>query len=197
MLCSNFNFRCKTLLAGTAICVLFVLVLNADVPRGWHLAGSKPTEYETGVDTGQAYQGHASAILQSKRPSVDGFGTLMQSVNAEQYQGNTIRLSGLVKSEEVTRWAGLWMRVDKGTETLALDNMQNRPIKGTTGWQRYYVVLAVPKDATRIAFGILLDGPGEVWLNSAKFEVVGLDVPATGRLERRLPDKPVNLEFNE
>jgi hypothetical protein len=189
-------FPWKNLLAGTAICVVLVLVLNADVPRGWHLAGSKPREYEAGVDTGQAYRGHASAILESKRASVDGFGTLMQSVNAEPYQGNTIRLSGLVKSEEVARWAGLWMRVDKGTETLAFDNMQNRPIKGTTGWQRYYVVLAVSKDATRIAFGILLDGPGEVWLNSTKFEVVGLGPPATGPLEGRLPE-PVNLEFNE
>lgn len=189
--------RWKTLLGGSAACVVSVLVLNADVPRGWHLAGTKPTEYEAGVDTGQAYQDHASAFLKSKRPSVDGFGTLMQGINAEQYQGNKVRLSGLVKSEEVTRWAGLWMRVDKGTEQLALDNMQNRPIKGTTGWERYYVVLDVPKDATRIAFGILLDGLGEVWLNSTKFEIIGLDVPATTPTERRPPDKPVNLEFNE
>jgi hypothetical protein len=187
----------KTLLGGTAVCVVSVLVLNADVPRGWHLAGTKPAEYESGVDSEQAHQGHASAFLRSKRPNVDGFGTLMQSTNAEQYQGNKVRLSSLVKSEEVTRWAGLWMRVDKGTEQLALDNMQNRPIKGTTGWQRYYVVLDVPKDATRIAFGILLDGPGEVWLNGTKFEIVGLDVPATSPSERRPADQPVNLEFND
>jgi len=191
------QFLRKTLLGATAVCVAYVLVLNADVPRGWHLAGTKPAEYESGVDAEQAHQGHASAFLRSKRPSVDGFGTLMQSIDAEQYQGNKVRLSGLVKSEEVTRWAGLWMRVDKGTEMLALDNMQNRPIKGTTGWQRYYVVLDVPKDATRVAFGILLDGPGEVWLNSAKFEIVGLDVPATSPSEKKLPDKPVNLEFND
>ena|ERR1700674_2457959 len=187
----------KILLGGAAVCAASVLAVNADVPRGWHLAGTKPAEYEVGVDTGQAYQGHASAFLRSKRPSVDGFGTLMQSITAEQYHGNEVRLSGLVKSEEVTRWAGLWMRVDKGTDQLALDNMQNRPIKGTTGWQRYYVVLDVPKDATRIAFGILLDGPGEVWLNSTKFEIVGLDVPATSPSERRLPDAPVNLEFKD
>jgi hypothetical protein len=187
----------NTLLRVTTVCVVSVLVLNADVPRGWHLAGTKPAEYEAGVDLGQAYQGHDSAFLKSKRPSVDGFGTLMQSINAEQYKGNKVRLSGLVKSEEVTGWAGLWMRVDKGTEPLAFDNMQKRPINGTTGWQRYYVVLDVPKDATGIAFGILLSGPGQVWLNSTKFEVVGLDVPATGTSQKSLPDKPVNLEFND
>jgi len=89
------------------------------------------------------------------------------------------------------------MRVDKGTEPLAFDNMQKRPIIGTTGWQRYYIVLDVPKDATGIAFGILLSGPGQVWLNSTKFEIVGLDVPATTTSEKNLPGKPVNLDFND
>jgi hypothetical protein len=187
----------RTLLRVTTVCVVSVLVLKADVPRGWHLAGTKPAEYEAGVDPGQAYQGHDSAFLKSKRPSVDGFGTLMQSINAEKYKGNMVRLSGLVKSEEVTGWAGLWMRVDKGTEPLAFDNMQKRPIKGTTGWQRYYVVLDVPKDATGIAFGMLLSGPGQVWLNSTKFEIIGLDMPAPNASQKSLPDKPVNLEFND
>jgi hypothetical protein len=190
-------FPWKNLLRVTAVCVGSISVLSANVPRGWFMAGTKPAEYEAGIDSEQTYQGQGSAFLKSKRPSVDGFGTLMQSINAAQYKSNKVRLSGLVKSEEVTDWAGLWMRVDKGTEQLALDNMQNRPIKGTTGWQRYYVVLDVPKDATGISFGILLSGPGQVWLNSTKFEIVGLDVPATGVREKSLPDKPVNLEFND
>lgn len=187
----------KTFLGVTTICVVSVFILNADVPHGWFMAGTKPAEYEAGVDIEQSYQGHESAFLKSKRPSVDGFGTLMQSINAQQYKGNKVRLSGLVKSEEVTGWAGLWMRVDKGTEQLSLDNMQNRPIRGTTGWQRFYVILDVPKDATGISFGILLSGPGQVWLNSMKFEVVGLDVPTTSPSEKSLPDKPVNLDFND
>jgi hypothetical protein len=53
------------------------------------------------------------------------------------------------------------MRVDKGTEVLAIDNMQRRAIKGTTG------------------LGFLLSGAGRVWLNSTKLEIVGADVPTT------------------
>jgi hypothetical protein len=195
---SKLRLSCwRTSVRFATVCAAFVLALNADVPRGWHLAGTKPAEYEAGVDPEQAYQGHDTAFLRSKRPSVDGFGTLMQSISAEQYKGTNVRLSGLVKSEEVTGWAGLWMRVDKGTEPLAFDNMQKRSINGTTGWQRYYVVLDVPKDATSVAFGILLSGPGQVWLNNTKFEIVGLDVPATTASGKNLPDKPVNLEFKD
>jgi hypothetical protein len=187
----------RILLEGAVICVAAALALNADVPRGWNLAGSKPAEYEVGVDKDQAYQGHASAFLKSKNPNVDGFGTLMQTISSEQYQGNRVRLSGLVKSEEVTSWAGLWMRVDKGKEMLAFDNMQKRAIKGTTGWQHYEVILQVPKDATAVSFGILLNGAGQVWLNSTKLEIVGVDVPTININENKLPSTPVNLEFAE
>jgi len=173
-------------------------VLRAEVPHGWFLAGSKPYEFEAGVDPGQAYEGHRSAYLKSKQLSVDGFGTLMQQFTAEQYLGKRVRLSGLVKSQEVPAWAGLWVRVDKGKEMgVAFDNMQDRAIKGTTDWRRYEVVLDVPEDATGIAIGMLLTGPGEVWLNGAIFDVVGPDVAVTGSRNAKTLDKPVNLDFAE
>lgn len=183
---------------GTALALAAcVLVVQASVPRGWFLAGSKPEEFEVGIDADQSYQGHMSAFLKSKRSTVEGFGTLMQSVQAERYKGKKVRLGGLVKSQEVVGWAGLWMRVDQGKDEVAFDNMQDRPIKGTSGWQRYEVVLEVPKDATGISFGILLTGAGEVWLSGAKFDVVGTDVAVTSPDDRKVPDKPVNLEFSE
>jgi hypothetical protein len=85
----------------------------------------------------------------------------------------------------------------KGNFPLAGHNMQRRAIKGTTGWQRYEVALDVPKEATGVAFGILLSGAGRVWLNSTKLEIVGADVPTTKMNEQKLPSKPLNLEFAE
>lgn len=92
---------CVLLLIGTAF------VTEAALPHGWLLRGSKPSEFEVGIDTDQSYQGRASAYLKSKGLNVDGFGTLMQSIKAEQYVGKKVRLSGLVKSEEVQGWSGL------------------------------------------------------------------------------------------
>jgi hypothetical protein len=192
---SSNQYSCRMLVAVALLLTGLVLVAQAAVPRGWLLAGTKPSEYEVGVDVDQVYQGHATAFLKSKTLNADGFGTLMQSIRAEQYLGRKVRLSGLVKSEEVLGWAGLWMRVDKEKSPVAFDNMENRAIKGTMGWQRYDVVLDVPKDATAISFGILLAGSGVVWLNGAKFDVVDADVPVTNIGEKVLPEKPINLEF--
>jgi hypothetical protein len=160
-------------------------------------SGSKPAEFEAGLDAEHAHEGQASAFLKNKQSSVDGFGTLMQSIRALQYRGKRVRLSGLVNSKGVEGWAGLWMRVDQGKDMVAFDNMQSRPIKGTTDWQRYDVVLDVPSEATGISFGILLAGTGEVWLSGAKFDVVGTDVPVTTPGDNNLPEKPVNLDFTE
>jgi hypothetical protein len=169
--------------------------MQAAAPAGWLLAGSKPASFEVGVDAQAAYNGHPSAYLKSKESIVGGFGTLMQTFQADKYAGKRVRFSAFVKSEGIQSWAGLWMRVDKDNGSVAFDNMQDRPIKGTTGWQKYDVVLDVPQDATGIFFGVLLDGPGAVWLNSAKFEVVGADVPTTGGKGTKLPDGPTNLNF--
>jgi hypothetical protein len=170
----------------------------ASVPTGWYMAGSKPADYESGVDDVTANNGQRSAYLTAKKADADGFGTLMQNFRADQYRGKRVRLRASVKAENVQRWAGLWMRVDGAPEVapLAFDNMEDRPIRGTTDWQHHDVVLDVPKEATGIFFGVLLTGPGEIWLSDVKFETVGLDVALTGMSQRRpIPDAPMNLDF--
>jgi len=189
---------------SAVILLMCSLVLQAAVPAGWIMAGSKPADYESGVDAQAVYNNHASAYLKSKSPVIDGFGTLMQDFSAEKYLGKRVRFSAFVKAEGVQDWAGLWMRVDKDStdpvaRTVAFDNMQNRAIKGTSDWQKYEVVLDVPQNAAGIYFGILLTGTGAVWLNGVKIEVVGPDIPTTGKdlAPKPLPDAPTNLDFEK
>jgi hypothetical protein len=195
------NIILKSILMSVAVAAIFSVGLNATVPVGWYIAGSKPAEYEAGVDASAEYNTHSSAYLKSRNPAVDGFGTLMQDFSADKYAGKRIRLSANLKAEGVRSWAGLWMRVDKQSTSVAFDNMEDRPIMGTTSWQNYAVVLNVPQDATGIFFGVLLTGPGTVWLNGVKVEVVGSDIPTTGAGAsagtKRRGDEPTNLDFTE
>jgi len=117
----------------------------------------------------------------------------MQTFDATEYRGKRLRLSAYVKSESVENWAGVWMRIDRAKESVAFDNMQNRPITGTQGWTQHSIVLDVDPNATGVAFGILLSGKGAVWIDDLAFEVVGEDVPVT---DMRVPSKsPRNLDF--
>jgi len=152
---------------------------------GWFLAGNKPQDYRIGSDATAPHGGTASGYLQATSDPLGGFGTLMQTAKADPYRGTRVRMSGWAKADGVADWAGLWMRVDgpdtgKTQRSLSFDNMQNRPIKGTSDWTRYEIVLDVPPASIEIAFGILLQGVGEVWLDDVQFATVGSDVPTTG-----------------
>jgi hypothetical protein len=181
---------------------------TSTTPRGWYLAGTKPAEYESGVDANAGGRSHHRAYLKAKASAVEGFGTLMQNVRADQYAGKRIRFSALVKTQDVERWAGLWMRVDLTStcQSHPFDNMHDRPIKGTAEWQSYSVVLDVPIGATDISFGVLLNGTGSVWFDGVKLEDVGPEVETTGKLTRLhgpcvspplRPEWPVNLDFQQ
>ena len=174
-----------------------VPVQTEHTPTGWSLAGDNPTNYRTGVDRAHMHGGLPSAYLASLAEG-HGFGTLMQAISAANYTGKRVRLRGWVNSRDVGEWAGLWMRVDKGKETVAFDNMQDRRITGAQPWSTYDVVLDVPADATGISFGILLAGAGEVWLNDVSLDVVDVGTPTTGTNGRApLPQRPVNLGFDQ
>jgi len=167
--------------------------------KSWFMAGSEPQDYELGIDTKVAYHGKNSGYLKAKVVEPKGFGTMMQMFKANDYLNKRMRFSAVVKSGGIESWAGLWMRIDGPTQRpLGFDNMQNRPIKGTTDWQKYEVVLDVSPESVNIAFGVLLEGKGQVWLSEMQFEEVGDDVPTTS-LEGHgeFPDKPGNLDFAE
>lgn len=170
-------------------------------PEGWHLAGSMPGSYDTGVDKTVIYNSLPSAYLRSKETSINGFGTLMQEFSAAQYVGKRVRFSAWVKTDGVADWAGLWMRVDgdsQSNKNLAFDNMQDRPFKGTSDWRKAEIVLDAPAGATGIYFGILLSGTGTAWLNNCKIEEVGNDVPTTAKSSQKLTRTgPVNLNFEK
>jgi tRNA A-37 threonylcarbamoyl transferase component Bud32 len=155
-------------------------------PQGWILAGSNPDDYQTALDRQVTRSGKPSAVLRNTKPQPDGFATLMQSFKADAFRNQRVRLSALVRAEQVARQAALWMRVDgqllpdqQTAEPLAFDNMNDRPIKGTADWTRVAIVLDVPDRAQEIALGLLLTGPGQVWIDEVKLERVGEDVPVT------------------
>lgn len=170
-------------------------------PKGWFKAGSHPSSYEVGLDSDIKFKGRHSGFIKSTSKSIDGFGTIMQSFKPKKLKGKRVRLSAFIKTKDVTgkkAWAGLWMRVDgQSDKSLSFDNMQDRPITGTKDWKKYSVVLKVPDESTNIAFGVLLSGTGEVWLDDLKIESVNQSVPLTqlSRAKQETIWQPVNLGF--
>lgn len=156
------------------------------LPANWLLTGEHRDAYVANVED--------RTLQLSCAEQDDSFGTAMQMIAPTHYVGKNVRFSADVRSDHVARWAGLWMRVDGGAgKVLAFDNMEQRPIKGTTAWTRYNVVLPMDPSATKIAFGVLLSGKGSIWIKNINFESAGA-LPISALTMPPLPTEP-NLDL--
>lgn len=167
-------------------------------PKGWTISGSHPQDYDMGLDEaeGCALIRYRHAVLLDRD---SGFGTLMQSVRAEAYLGQRLRLSAQLRSRDVSGAATLWLRVDAGKgRTVAFDNMETRekrgPLIGTMAWQDRSIVLDVPAEATSVNFGFYLRGSGSVWARNVRLDAVDASVPVTTDVDPSL-SAPTNLDF--
>jgi hypothetical protein len=169
-------------------------------PDGWYIAGSKPGDYEFGREHIEGSDGLQSAYIKAKPgAAADGFGTLMQTLKADNYIGQRVRVSARLKSVAAPRLQ-LWFRID-GSEprkSLAFYNMDDRPVSDTTDWKRYDIVLDVPPGSTFLNFGFFLSGgKGEGWADAFKLETVDKSVAVSARQWAAAPSRPINLNFDQ
>lgn len=152
----------------------------------WIKKGSYPDGYEAGGDPSANLDDENVGYIKSIIPMPLGeYGILMTYINPSDYSGKRLKLSTFIKTDEVKGSVGLWMRIDGPSDSmLALDNMQTRPVKGTTDWKSYHVVLDVADFAENIACGILLAGEGAAWIGNLSLEIVSDETEITS-----VPDK--------
>ncbi len=172
-------------------------------PKGWRLLGTPVA----GVETSVKHSGGASAHIKYAGEGSGSFAGLQQGFNADDYRGKRVQMSAWMKTEEAVS-AHLWMRLDDGArKMLGFDNMDHRPVKGTTDWHKYRITLDVPESTVNIVFGVYISDRGQVWVDDFGFDVVGMDITSTNMLTseqmneelafptRAYPQQPVNLGF--
>lgn len=165
--------------ALAAVSVLALAQQPASLPEPWIVAGESPKMYEAGIDVDGSGSGNKGAkYIRQAKGDGKSWGTLMQQFSAEAYRGKRVRFQADVMTHSVSKWAGLWMRVDSpGKFSSSFYNSQDKPMKGTMVWERRSVVLDVAEDATAVSLGVISAGTGETWIDNLSVEVVGKDVP--------------------
>ncbi len=171
------------------------------LPRGWMRSGNKAEVYEMGREPCAGPDGAdcATIRLRAGADPADGFGTLMQKVDAAPWAGQRVALRGLLRAADVSGAATIWLRAD-GTgpgDTLAFDNLEDRyggVVTGTTGWVRRRIVLDIPEAARSLAFGFYLRGDGQAWCGPLDLAAAS-DLPVTGQGPLPAP-APVNMDFS-
>ncbi|MBC7776653.1 MAG: hypothetical protein H7246_14565, partial [Phycisphaerae bacterium] len=156
--------------------------------------GSSTSSYLLTVDSSTAIGGRYSARLASPKEGGE-FGAFSLSFPAD-FEGKIITLKGFVKTENVSGWAGLWMRLDGESGSVGFDNMQDRAINGSNDWKQYTIDLDYSKEAQTVVIGGLIVGSGTAWYDDIEVLVDGkplLEAPA--RIIKKSPAE-LDTAFN-
>jgi hypothetical protein len=140
-----------------------------DPLKHWFAAGDNPHQYTMETKDG------VNMVKYTSSEAPKGFGTYMNWRTPGEFAGKRLKMTAMIRTENVEDWAGMWCRVDgeKKNEVLDFDNMHDRPIKGTTDWKQYEIITNVPKHANGIAYGVMVNGKGAAYFKDINFEVIG------------------------
>ncbi len=147
-----------------------------DGTHWWELLGPYATK---GIDNQTVHGGKTSARLEQTTSDPENYAAYAQWVRVGNYAGKRVRFSAFLKTDNVQEQAGLWLQVYNGLAIAVQDEMETRPIYGTTDWTQYEIVLDVPPNSTILAMGVQISGAGRLWIDDADLEIVGEDVPTT------------------
>lgn len=148
-------------------------------PSDWLLGGNNRSAFKLSADPSVTYKGQPSAHLSPRSPGVIGGATMQRLVVDPAYMGQRVRFSAYIKATNMDMPGGLWIEVPPNMPGLPLyDDVRNRIVVGTTGWERREMVVDVPTNSKSISVGVMMGNQGDIWVAGARLEVVGKDVPA-------------------
>jgi len=161
-------------------------------PRGW--GGGPPSTIS--VDGDIVHGGRWSARLERTAATTQPFTTLTKAIPVD-FGGTTIVFRGFLRSENVSDFMALWMRLDGDIPNLAFSSMQSRQIKGTNEWTEYMITMPFHRDAKQLFFGVLLGGTGKVWADDLQLLVDGEPVWTAPRVERPKTALDLDQQFDK
>jgi hypothetical protein len=124
-----------------------------------------PESYRFYVEEGAAASGKRSLCVD--RVGGEPWGLITQAFQTPAFRGQRLRLTMSVRLEGVTGdGAGPWMLSHGGHAHAA------KLERGTSGWQRVALELAVPRDSTMVVVGATLEGPGKACFDDVRLEAL-------------------------
>jgi len=149
--------------------------INQNLPNGWFKWGSyENLNGENLTKEKLDNENYVGKVISDRKGK---FGCITYRIPAH-YTGDTIRLTGRIKYENVKGFVGLLMRIDGNSKkrALAFESMQKLRIKGTNDWKEYTIKSPYPSGAKSIYVGGILGGKGIAWFDDFKITIDGKDI---------------------
>jgi hypothetical protein len=117
---------------------------------------------------------------------------LSQYVKADEYRGKRVRITEYIKFDGASTDARFEVYAFGPHNTTLQSDSQ--PLYSTARWQKRDTVLYVPEDSDRIAYGVVLEGQGQVWIDDVQLEIVDSQM-LLASADQSVEQQPTNLDF--
>ncbi|HST03554.1 MAG TPA: hypothetical protein VLQ48_02340 [Chloroflexia bacterium] len=164
--------------------------------------------YTVDIDHSVAHSGTASARIAftdtDRLHQPKYYAYISTRIPADIFRGKRVQLSAYMRTVSATVGIELWMKAfgtidGKPTDPyipMSWDDTGygHRDVIGTKDWVNEAMVLDIPPEADYLVFGVRTGNYGLAWVDDIRLEVVGPDVPVTGRVSAKQGE---NLDFEQ
>ena len=137
------------------------------------------------------HSGHWSVRLQRDAQSSGTHSVIGRTLPVD-FHGGVVELRGYLRLQDVSEFAGFWLRENADGQPLALENMKSQQLKGTHDWAQYRIELPINPAAQRVTFGVLVVGTGTLWADDLELLVDGKPIAEAPWMPPRLADPEFN-----
>ena len=138
--------------------------------QSWELNPLCDEKYAFSIESRPATRRPYASILSNSDAS--GWCNIRQAVISESFVGKYVRLNGVLKSEEVDSAAYMFLKaVGINSKNLSFANGEHRPMRGDQNWMPRSLTIYIPREASMIQFGVVLNGKGRVNIGSMSIDV--------------------------
>ncbi len=163
-----------------------ISLADADAPitdnRAWHQSITSARDYPMTTDPANNHDGNPSLCFAYAGPNnaagkYTWFGHSIRHPECEKYAGHTVRLSGWIKTENVSDHVQPQIRplswlMQRDSKRLANDSMvQDNSLRGTLNWTPFSLTCEIPKNTGRIETSFIFWGSGKVWIDTNSLEL--------------------------
>jgi RNA polymerase sigma factor (sigma-70 family) len=151
--------------------------------RAWRQSFVGAGDYPMRTDLANTHDGSPSICFAYAGPdnaagkSFTWFGHEIHYPESGRYAGHTVRLSGWIKTENVSDHVQPQIRplsglMQRDSKLLAKDSMvHDQSITGTLNWTPFSLTCDIPKNTGRIETSFVFSGSGKVWLDTNSLEL--------------------------
>ena len=150
--------------------------------RAWRQSIINAQDYPMTTDLANTHDGSPSICFAYAGPdnasarSFAWFGHTIHYPESERYAGHTVRLSGWIKTENVSNHVQPQIRPLSGLimhfKRLGNDSMvQDKSIRGTLNWTPFSLTCDIPKNTGHIETSFIFWGSGKVWIDTNSLEL--------------------------